>query len=262
MNDKLMIERLQTDNLGITLSPRIASTNLKEFFIKRGRPLLHKMRHGSALRVGEKGDFSNKMPKHLIVLTRSERRRWCSGVLQEIPAYSISNNYERGYYGKESLESILDREADNIGGKGCIFHNVYSHLGDGGYQRHLIQLLERKNTLFCDISKLSEDVFWEYICELDPTWPKMSEWIKSWLLISNGIYGPDIAENNIHAKRTQFVNVIEDMLRNDKRLSFIKNILDKSERNLIEIRKTDRWLDVEEDKIVFAQYIKYVGKSG
>jgi hypothetical protein len=116
--------------------------------------------------------------------------------------------------------------------------------------------------LFCDISKLSEDVFWEYICELDPTWPKMSEWIKSWLLISNGIYGPDIAENNIHAKRTQFVNVIEDMLRNDERLSFIKNILDNSERNLIEIRKTDRWLDVEEDKIVFAQYIKYVGKSG
>ena len=90
----------------------------------------------------------------LIRCLNTLRRRWCSGVLQEIPAYSISNNYERDYFGA-SLESILDSEADNIGSKGCIFHNIYSHLGDGGYQRHLVHLLERKNTLFCDISNVS-----------------------------------------------------------------------------------------------------------
>ena len=39
MSNELTIERLQTDNLGITLAPKIASTNLKEFFIKRGTPL-------------------------------------------------------------------------------------------------------------------------------------------------------------------------------------------------------------------------------
>ena len=254
MNDKLMIERLQTDNLGITLSPRIGSTNLIEFFTKRGRALLHKMKHGTTFRVGDKGDFTNTMPKYLIIPTYSEKHRWASGVLDEMPPCTD----------KESLISILDTEADRIGSKDCIFYNKegYSHLGSNSYLRHLAELMDRDNTYFCDKSKLEEHGFWKYICELDPTWPKMSEWIKSWLLISNGIYGPDIAENNIHAKRTQFVNVIEDMLCNDDRLSFIKDILDNSERNLIEIRKTDRWLDVEEDKIVFAQYIKYVGKSG
>ena len=231
MSNKLAIERLQTDNLGITLSPRIASTNLKEFFIKRGRPLLHKMRHGSALRVGEKGDFSNKMPKHLIVLTRSEIRRWCSGVLEEVSSYTD----------KESLISILDKEADRIGNKDCIFHKGYSHLGNGDYQKHLTQLLFREHTYFCDVTKINESTFWEWVCKLDPTWPKIDEWFDNW----------QNEHNIVSSERDVFIDTVEDMLDNDKRLSLIKDILENNQRNIDYIKTTNIWFDTVGDKVVW-----------
>ena len=236
MNTQLTIGRLQTDNLGITLSPKIASTNLKKFFTKKGRTLLHKMRHDTNLRVGKKNDFTNQMPKYLIVLTRSEKRRWCSGVLEEVSSYTD----------KESLISILDKEADRICSEEsyyvpCIFHNKYSHLGTNDYQRHLTQLLFREHTYFCDVDKLSEFTFWEWVCELDPTWPKIDEWFDNW----------QNEHNIVSSERDVFIDTIEDMLDNDKRLSLIKDILENNQRNIDYIKTTNIWFDTLGDKIVW-----------
>ena len=251
MNTQLTIGRLQTDNLGITLAPKIASTNLKKFFTKQGRTLLYRMRHNTTLRVGQKNDFTNQMPKYLIVLTKSERRRWCSGVLEEVSSYTD----------KESLISILDKEADRICSEEsyyvpCIFHNKYSHLGTNDYQRHLTQLLFREHTYFCDVDKLNEPTFWEWVCELDPTWPKTEEWIWDWQDFQNGIYGPPSTdshgnENTKHLERDVFVDVIQDMLNNDKRLSLIKDILETNQRSIDYIKTTDIWFDTVGDKIVW-----------
>jgi len=231
MNTQLTIGRLQTDNLGITLSPKIASTNLKKFFTKKGRTLLHKMRHDTNLRVGKKDDYTNEIPNYLIVLTRAEKRRWCSGVLEEVSSYTD----------KESLISILDKEADRIGNKDCIFHKGYSHLGNGDYQKHLTQLLFREHTYFCDVTKINESTFWEWVCELDPTWPKIDEWFDNW----------QNEHNNISSERDVFIDTIEDMLDNDKRLSLIKDILETNQRGIDYIKTTNIWFDTVGDKVVW-----------
>ena len=231
MNTQLTIGRLQTDNLGITLSPKIASTNLKKFFTKQGRTLLHRMRHDTTLRVGQKNDFTNQIPKYLIVLTRSEIRRWCSGVLEEVSSYTD----------KESLISILDKEADRIGNKDCIFHKGYSHLGNGDYQKHLTQLLFREHTYFCDVTKINESTFWEWVCKLDPTWPKIDEWFDNW----------QNEHNIVSSERDVFIDTIEDMLDNDKRLSLIKDILETNQRGIDYIKTTNIWFDTVGDKVVW-----------
>ena len=231
MNNPLTIERLQTDNLGITLAPKIASTNLKKFFTKQGRTLLYRMRHNTTLRLGQKNDFTNQMPKYLIVLTKSEIRRWCSGVLEEVSSYTD----------KESLISILDKEADRIGNKDCIFHKGCSHLGNGDYQKHLTQLLFREHTYFCDVTKINESTFWEWVCELDPTWPKIDEWFDNW----------QNEHNIVSSERDVFIDTIEDMLDNDKRLSLIKDILENNQRNIDYIKTTNIWFDTVGDEVVW-----------
>ena len=231
MNTQLTIGRLQTDNLGITLSPKIASTNLKKFFTKKGRTLLHKMRHDTNLRVGKKDDYTNEIPNYLIVLTRAEKRRWCSGVLEEVSSYTD----------KESLISILDKEADRIGNKDCIFHKGYSHLGNGDYQKHLTQLLFREHTYFCDVTKINESTFWEWVCKLDPTWPKIDEWFDNW----------QNEHNIVSLERDVFIDTIENMLDNDKRLSLIKDILETNQRSIDYIKTTNIWFDTVGDKIVW-----------
>ena len=231
MNTQLTIGRLQTDNLGITLSPKIASTNLKKFFTKKGRTLLHKMKHDTNLRVGKKDDYTNEMPNYLIVLTRAEKRRWCSGVLEEVSSYTD----------KESLISILDKEADRIGNKDCIFHKGCSHLGNGDYQKHLTQLLFREHTYFCDVTKINEPTFWEWVCELDPTWPKIDEWFDNW----------QNEHNIVSSERDVFIDTIEDMLDNDKRLSLIKDILENNQRNIDYIKTTNIWFDTVGDEVVW-----------
>jgi len=233
------LTRLQTDNLGIVLSPNIGSTNLKEFFTTRGRTLLHKMKHGTTFRVGDKGDFTNTMPKYLIIPTYSEKHRWASGVLDEMPPCTD----------KESLISILDTEADRIGSKDCIFYNKegYSHLGSNSYLRHLAELMDRDNTYFCDKSKLEEHGFWKYICELDPTWPEYTNWLD---------VGETTKDKSIKKTRAGFVDVIEKMVSDDNRLSLILDVLDSNQRHLEHIRTSDRWLDTDEDGVTFGKYKK------
>jgi len=237
------LTRLQTDNLGIVLSPNIGSTNLKEFFTKRGRTLLHKMKHNTTLRVGDKDDFTNTMPKYLIIPTYSEKHRWASGVLDEMPPCTD----------KESLISILDTEADKIGSKDCIFYNKegYSHLGSNSYLRHLTELMDRDNTYFCDKSKFEECDFWKYICELDNTWPEYTDWIHCWLEI-----GKTTKDESIKKTRVEFVDVIEKMVSDDNRLSLILDVLDNNQRHLEHIRTSDRWLDTDEDGVTFGKYKK------
>ena len=117
-------------------------------------------------------------------------------------------------------------------------------------------MLFREDTYFCDVDKINESTFWEWVCELDPTWPKTDEWICDWQDFQNGIYGPPYTdshgnENTKHLERDVFVDVIQDMLDNDKRLSLIKDILETNQRSIDYIKTTNIWFDTVGDKIVW-----------
>ena len=127
------LRRIQTQNLAITTSNKHGSTNLVGFF----------------------GDFDIinatkveelEVPKIVIVITRNEKDRWCSGVVQELSR--LEDNLDE--LDKDTIYDILDREVNSLGNK-SIFTYDRSHLGENPYFPYIIQLLLNYNTYFTEI---------------------------------------------------------------------------------------------------------------
>jgi hypothetical protein len=217
------LNRIQTKNLAITAAPKMASTNLAKFFIDRFDGIIETI-------------SDRKLPNIIIVITRNERDRWCSGVIQEI------NELELGHQSKHSRVSyILDKEADSLGQK-SIFTNSHAHLGTIGYLTCITELVLRDNTYFTDISSLSKKSFWKTVCELDNTWPNLNEWWDDWNNFRNGDHGPPVSVNPEQIQRKKLVSIVKDMLNNDTRLDFISTILDNNQETINYLKKTDKWI--------------------
>ena len=223
------LRRIQTQNLAITTSNKHGSTNLVNFF----------------------GDFDVinatkveelEVPKTVIVITRNEKDRWCSGVVQELSR--LKDDLDET--DKDAVYNILDREANSLGNK-SIFTYDRSHLGEQPYFPFIIQLLLNYNTHFTDISSLNKKSFWKKICELDDTWPRVNEFFDDWdkflqnqskLYSHKTFFGPPKGES----KRGEIVNVVRDMLNTDKRLDFISRILDTKQKQIDDLKKSDMWI--------------------
>ena len=76
---------LQTKGISISLIPKHATTNLVRFFIGTGANGKNNDSKYSRLFKNTAYDISQHKP--LIVVTRNETERWCSGVVQELNAY-------------------------------------------------------------------------------------------------------------------------------------------------------------------------------
>ena len=223
------LRRIQTQNLAITTSNKHGSTNLVNFF--RSFDIIN------AHNVEEV-----EVPKTVIVITRNEKDRWCSGVVQELSR--LKDNLDET--DKDTICDILDREANSLGNR-SIFTYDRSHLGEQSYFPYIIQLLLNYNTYFTDISSLNKISFWEKICELDDTWPRINEFFEDWqkhlqnqskLYSHETVYGPPKGGS----KRGEIVNVVKDMLYTDKRLDFISRILDAKQKQIDDLKKSDMWI--------------------
>jgi hypothetical protein len=223
---------IQTKNLAITALPKTASTNLVEFFVDRFDNII------------ETDDDIINMPNIIIVITRNERERWCSGVIQELdPYFPTGKNDHTNYRNKKIVSYILDKEADSLGQKSIFTSSgFHSHLGTVGYLTCITELALRDNTFFTDISSLSKRGFWAKICELDSTWPNLNEWWNDWNNYRNGIHGPPDLEDEEQNERRVFVSIVEDMLNNDTRLDFISAILDDNQETIDYFKETDKWI--------------------
>ena len=223
------LNRIQTKNLAITSAPKIASTNLVKFFVDRFDNIIESN--------GQKDD-DGYMPNIIIVITRNERDRWCSGVIQEL------NELRLEHESKHSRVSyILDKEANSLGQKSIFtYSKSHGHLGTLGYFPYITELALRDNTYFTDISSLSKESFWERVCFMDNTWPNINEWWDDWNSFRNGIHGPPVSVNPVQIKRKELVSIVEDMLDNDTRLDFISTILDNNQKIITYLRRTDKWI--------------------
>jgi len=217
------LNRIQTNNLAITAAPKIASTNLVKFFVDRFDNII------------ETSD-DKKLPNIIIVITRNERDRWCSGVIQEINEFRFEHEYK-----SSNISYILDKEADSLGQK-SIFTNSHAHLGTIGYLPYITELVLRDNTYFTDISSLSKKSFWEKVCELDNTWPNLNEWWDDWSSFRNGDHGPPNSVNPEQLKRKKLVSIVKGMLKNDSRLDFISEILDNNQETINHLKGTNKWI--------------------
>jgi len=223
------LNRIQTKNLALTAAPKIASTNLVKFFVDRFDNIIESN--------GQKDD-EGYMPNIIIVITRNERDRWCSGVIQEL------NELRLEHESKHSRVSyILDKEANSLGQKSIFtYSKSHGHLGTLGYFPYITELALRDNTYFTDISSLSKESFWERVCFMDNTWPNLNEWWDDWNSFRNGIHGPPNSVNPVQIKRKELVSIVEDMLDNDTRLDFISTILDNNQKIITYLRRTDKWI--------------------
>ena len=219
------LNRIQTKNLALTAAPKIASTNLVKFFVDRFDNII------------ETSD-DKKLPNIIIVITRNERDRWCSGVIQEINEFRFEHEYK-----SSNISYILDKEANSLGQKGIFtYSNSHSHLGTVGYLSYITELVLRDNTLFTDISSLSKKGFWAKICELDNTWPNLNEWWDDWNSFRNGDHGPPVSVNPEQIERKKLVRIVKDMLDKDTRLDFISAILDDNQETINYLKETNKWI--------------------
>jgi len=84
------LTRIQTKNLSITTTPKIASRNLINFF----------GRFDNIIETDWETD-DNNIPNIIIVITRNERERWCSGVIQ-----NLNDNIDTLYEGNKNVTYI------------------------------------------------------------------------------------------------------------------------------------------------------------
>ncbi len=214
------LTRIQTRNLAITAGNKTASTNLINYFCRFGN-------------ITETDD-NFKVPNIIIVITRNVRERWCSGVIQELDELQLESKFYNVSY-------ILDKEANSLGQK-SMFTNNHAHLGTLDYAGCVTQLALRDNTYFTDISNLSKKSFWEKVCELDNNWPNLNEWWDEWSSLRNNIHGPPDPKDASQNKRKKLVSIVEYMLNNDKRLDFIRDILDSSQETINYLKETNKWI--------------------
>jgi hypothetical protein len=173
----------------------------------------------------------------IIVITRNERDRWCSGVIEDLDVLFLE--HESKYF---NVSYILDNEANRLGQK-SIFTNPDGHSRLIPKWISLLPILTRlNNTYFTDISSLSKKSFWEKVCELDNTWPNLNEWWDDWSSFRNGISGPPDLVNPEQIKRKKLVSIVKDMLDKDTRLDFISAILDNNQETINHLKKTDKWI--------------------
>ena len=230
------LNRLQTENLGISVSPKIGSTNLVEFFILSNR-------FDNIIETKN----NNYIPNIIIAITRNERERWCSGVIQELNRYDLTSakatREDMDFYESSNISYILDKEADSLGQKSIFtYSKSHGHLGTMGYFPYITELVLKDNTYFTDISSLSKKSFWEKVCELDNTWPNLNEWWDDWSSLRNGIHGPPNSVNPDQRKRKKLVSIVKDMLNNDTRLDFISAILDNNQETINHLKGTNKWI--------------------
>jgi len=219
------LNRIQTKNLAITAAPKTASTNLVEFFVGRFDNIIET-------------NNNRTMPNIIIVITRNERERWCSGVIQNLDVLFLE--HESKY---SNVSYILDNEANRLGQKSIFtYSKSHAHLGTLGYLTCITELVLKDNTYFTDISSLPKKSFWEKVCELDNTWPNLNEWWDDWNNFRNGDHGPPVSVNPEQNKRKKLVSIVKDMLNNDTRLDFISTILDNNQETINHLKKTDKWI--------------------
>lgn len=223
------LNRIQTENLGITAAPKTASTNLVKFFVDRFDNIIETNYMYPSYN-------DRKLPNIIIVITRNERARWCSGVIQELNELRLEHESKHSY-----VSYILDKEANRLGQK-SIFTNSHAHLGTIGYLTCITEMALRDNTYFTDISSISKKSFWAKICELDNTWPNLNEWWDDWNNFRNGDHGPPVSVNPEQNKRKKLVSIVKDMLDKDTRLDFISAILDNNQETINYLKKTDKWI--------------------
>jgi hypothetical protein len=221
------LNRIQIKNLAITAAPKIASTNLVKFFVDRFDNIIESN--------GQNAD-EGYMPNIIIVITRNERDRWCSGVIQELNELKLEHESKHSY-----VSYILDKEANRLGQK-SIFTSNHAHLGTIGYLTCITELALRDNTYFTDISSLSKKSFWKTVCELDDSWPNLNEWWDDWNNFRNGDHGPPVSVNPVQIKRKKLVRIVKDMLDKDTRLDFISAILDNNQETINYLKKIDKWI--------------------
>ena len=217
------LNRIQIKNLAITAAPKTASTNLVEFFVDRFDNIIETKNN-------------HTIPNIIIVITRNEGERWCSGVIQELNELKLEHESKHSY-----VSYILDKEANRLGQK-SIFTSNHAHLGTIGYLTCITELALRDNTYFTDISSLSKKSFWKTVCELDDSWPNLNEWWDDWNNFRNGDHGPPVSVNPVQIKRKKLVRIVKDMLDNDTRLDFISTILDNNQETINYLKKTDKWI--------------------
>ena len=96
------LEQLSTKDIGITLISKHATTNLVKFFIGEGNDTdTVEKKVSKYSRLFRQGAYNISDQKPLIVITRNERERWSSGIVQEL------NEYDKTFKNKGGEKVVM-----------------------------------------------------------------------------------------------------------------------------------------------------------
>jgi len=240
-------------NIAITTYMKCASSNLQKFFTptkdqwKEHRNVYanpNTSRKFKDIKYSDKkGGLDIKRSCTLIVVTRNEFDRWCSGVVQDIVE---TFSEEKVDYGDLTMDAIANTVKHALidttqyinlfmGGK-----YGHSHVGQDSWIKNITSIGHRPNTHFIDISSLSDRSFWERVCELDNTWPPVDHWWSLW----EKECGPN---DFLHPKK-MVTEWIMDVLHKHENLKQIKKILESNQEIIENIKKEMSWWSIQDDE--------------
>ena len=225
------LEQLSTKDIGITLIPKHATTNLVKFFTKKISKYSHLFRQDTYI-------ISDQKP--LIVITRNERERWSSGIVQELNEYD--KTFKKQGWRKSSNVDVQNFLNDLLFGT----TNRWSHLlSDISHSRitpvwlhWMPALMQKDNVYFTDLSCLKTISFWTKVCLMDPNFPPVIEWFDDLMSLYMGNHPEKLEQYN----NTKVANMVNKDILTRKELNFISETLDKNQTILNYLKTTDRWL--------------------
>ena len=246
INDEFVdLNCLHTRGISISLIPKHATTNLINFFIGTGRD--GKNKDSKYSHIFRTSPYTISQQKPLIVVTRNETERWCSGVVQELNEYgevfkqkgiAKSNPIEMLAFLNEQMEtSLSDWNDKNM--NSLLFWGKDSHSRIIPLWVHWMPvLMQMNNVYFTDISCLKTLSFWTKVCLMDSNFPPVLEWFDDWVNLYMG---------SNHKKLEMYNNkIVADMVKEDiltrQEFEFILDILDNNQTILEYLKTTDRWL--------------------
>tara|TARA_B100000029_G_scaffold132811_1_gene126793 strand:- start:624 stop:1337 length:714 start_codon:yes stop_codon:yes gene_type:complete len=230
-------------SMAISVYPKCASTNLIQFFEERTIPQ-SKARAKKLFKDSKeiKRDFDfdldihNKKNCTLIVVTRNEIDRWCSGVVEDIDNESyilFRNNIGQ-------LTDKIKKALTDITQYKNLFMGMgdgHSHVGQLAWNKNIVSLCNRPNTHFIDISSLSDKKFWMKICEIDSEWPPVDDWWDVW--------EKEFKQNDCMDSRTMVTGWVKHILYKHENLLPIRTILESNQEMIESLKDTRRWFNYD-----------------
>jgi len=235
------LEQLSTKDIGITLIPKHATTNLVRFFIGEDKDTdTVEKKVSKYSRLFRQGAYNISDQKPLIVITRNERERWSSGIVQELNEYD--KTFKKQGWRKSSNVDVQNFLNDLLFAK----TNRWSHLLSGIIHSRITPvwlhwmpaLMQKDNVYFTDLSCLKTISFWTKVCLMDPNFPPVIEWFDDWMSLYMGNHPEKLEQYN----NTKVANMVNKDILTRKELNFISETLDRNQTILDYLKTTDRWL--------------------